>query len=158
MSLDVLVKISQILTPLVLVVASFLISRSLNKQANNIKLMSNFNLKWVDVLIEKCVDYSGLVTRMMIGLQLLSEEDAPSVAKKKEISILVNKLRHAEYDIQIHLDLVDGTSDVGATVNQIFNNVGDILKNKQGSINNIKALQSKLNAQLKQLHKSSLKL
>lgn len=156
MSIDLLVKISQITSPIVLAFAGYFISRSLNKQANSVRLLSSFNLKWAEVLIDKCVTYSNLVTDIVIKLQELSEDTHPSTEKQKAVNGLVAQLRHAEYDIQIHLDLVDGSSNIGAVVKQILIDLGLIFKNKEGSIDNIKSLQSKLNRELRKLHKTTL--
>ncbi len=158
MNIDLLVKLSQIITPLILAIAGYLISRNLNQQANTIRLSSSFNSKWADVLTEKCVEFSNLVMEIMIGLQRLSEEEHPSIKEQKVINVLVNDLRKAEYDIQIHVELVDGSENIRITATDIFSSLGDILKNKHGSVDNIKALQSKLNKQLRDLHKKTLGL
>jgi hypothetical protein len=68
----------------------------------------------------------------------------------------IEQISHAEYDIQIHLDLVENTDEIGAVVKQIFEDLSLMLKNKHGSIDNIKSLQSKLNLELRKLHKSTL--
>ncbi|PHS41497.1 MAG: hypothetical protein COA91_01595 [Robiginitomaculum sp.] len=128
MSLDLLVKLSQIITPIVLALAGYFISRSLNLQASNTRLISNFNLKWVDVLIDKCVKYSNLVTDIMVRLHELAYDPQPSTGEQKKVNELVGKLKHAKYDIQIHINLVDHTSELGATINQIFNDLSKIFK------------------------------
>ncbi len=158
MTIDLLVKISQIITPLILALAGYLISKNLNKQAYHIRLSSNFNTKWADVLIRKCINFSNLVTKIVVGLQKLSEENYPSTAAQKEVNIQINDLRESEYDVQIHIELVENTEEIKETVSEIFSKLGLILKNKHGSIDDIKALQSTLNKQLRDLHKNTIGL
>jgi len=159
MTLDDAVKISQIFIPVVIAWIGYFLSANLNAQTHSNKLTSDFNTKWSEKYISKCLRFSDLVTDVTTNLFLLSQNDRENKDKViSRIGASVNNLQKAEYEVQVYSELVEGTEDTKRSVELLFGQLRDLLKDKQGDLEAVKSCQRKLHRQLKTLQKQTLNL
>lgn len=155
MTLDFLVEISQLFTPIILLGAGWFISKNLNKQLNSIRLNSDVEFKWANLIMDKCMIFQDLITDIVVGMQKTTDFGL-SPEERREFLAKFPKLMHVNYDIEIHLHLVENSSKIKEIVEKIGSSIEIIIKNNEGSITNIKSLQSELSKELKEFHKHSL--
>jgi len=158
MNLDTLVKLSQIATPFVLLGLGFFVSISVNKYIQNQKITSDFNTRWSDRFIEKCVSYSEVVTQVTQAFYRTTDGKQHEEEALGKLEDLVHQVRNAEHEVRIHSQLVDNGDNVINVVSEIHGKVTLLYKNKGGNIDEITQLQVRLHKRLRKLQKSILNL
>ena len=164
--LDDAVKLSKIFTPFVIIGLGFVLNRSVQKHGQNLKLASEYNTKWSDEFISKCVSFNNIISNIQFEVFELSsaKTDIQADAIKDKIELQIKLTNRAKYEIEVNSKLVDETDEIMETIEVICKSAAqniDALK-QTGVVSvdfgTIKKSQTKLNEQLKKMQKSVLKL
>jgi len=166
LSLDDAVKYSKILTPFILIGFGFLFNRSIQKHGQNLKLVSEYNTKWSEEFISKCVNFNDKISGIQFALFDLAnaKTDAQADSIKEDIEERIKDINRAKYEIEVNSKLVDETSEIIESIEIIFKSAAkniDAIKVKGPvtlDFETIKVSQTKLNKQLKEMQKTVLKL
>ena len=164
--LDDAVKWSKVVTPFLLIGLGFVLNRSVQKHGQNLKLTSEYNTKWSDEFISKCVNFNNSVSSIQFDIFELANAQTGKQADdiKDNIELRIKDISRAKYEIEVNSKLVDETSGIMETIEAIFKsaakNIDAIKQNGVVSVDfgTIKDSQTKLNRQLKEMQKSVLKL
>ena len=162
MTLEDGVKVSQILMPVVIVWIGYFLSKSMNLHTQSLKILSDFNTRWSDEFISKCVRLNESISSIQHLIFELANTDGD---QKKRVIIdkieeLIKIINRNKYEIEVHSALLDEDDDILSTVEAVFEatakNVKELKKVGVATIDfqTTKLLQTKLNQQLKEMQKN----
>ena len=157
--LDTAVKLSQISLPILVLIIGYFVNRGVQTHGLNIKLVSEFNTKWSEQFISKCMNFSESISKLQF---LMFDYGKTGKLETSAYNILISQIAEEKYLIETHASLVDEGHPIIETIDRLFDCASkNALALKDGGFadfEKIKEMQRKLHKQLRDMQRSVLKL
>ncbi len=142
MTYEIIKIVIQAIVPLLLFVFGILILRKTESIKTQIERQSHFTKRWADLFFETCHEFMNSVERVMALLNSIQQLEDPNNERgtryQNECSDLFPKIAELELKIRrmIFFAPQSGQS-VRENASAIFNTLGDMIRNRQGNLDEL---------------------
>ena len=164
MIIEILKLISSFLTPMIVLIFGLRFNKILEaSKAENLK-KQNWQETWAKRFLDVAFDYNTGVSEIVSNLfQLqycIESKDSKKLDRHSEkISILIEKLQYSNWDIQNFTQFAPLKGKEVNTKGQLLNDlIAELLKNKKGSLEEIRKVQFEFNDAIKHAHAEILEI
>lgn len=137
--IDTLVKISQILIPVALTGAGWLVARSQVKFTNKLKQKTDFEQKWKSSFYETCLRFSDEYAEL---LSILFDNEINKKVEKIKYSIEI--VRREQYKLRVFAASLDGAEDIVRISDSLLSEMKKLIDNLGGETDHMMKLHSEL--------------
>ncbi|WP_107671303.1 hypothetical protein [Cyanothece sp. BG0011] len=167
LTLEILKLIASFLTPVIILIFGIVINRKLENAKSILSKEKDWQTWWADKLLNVCHNYNSSITDIVVYLSQairISEEQLSgweNELHEKEIKLreALRRLEYLDWEIKNYTQFSHKHGyKVLDKAKQLFSLIGNLQKNKQGNLEDIRKLQFQFNKAVRLAHAEILEL